>query len=265
VHYEEYWGLKQAPFNNVPDPKFYFPSSKHEEGLHRLLYSVEGQKGAAMLTGEIGCGKTLLSRALVQHLTSDRYDLALMSNPSLGVDDFMKEILYQFGITPNGNKLDNVHALNDRLLENLRTGKSTVLIVDEAQVITDVNVFEEMRLLLNFQLDDRFLLTVVLLGQPELKVKVEAIEQLAQRVEIRYHLTPFDVDEARAYVDFRMQAAGGSGAVFTKDAIVAIHKATGGVPRKVNTLCDLALLIGFMEQCKQIDRKIVDKACMETR
>lgn len=265
MHYEEYWGLSQAPFDNVPDPQFYFPSTKHEEGLHRLLYGVGAGKGAVMLTGEIGCGKTLLSRALVRHLQSDRYDLAVMANPSLKMADFMKEILYQFGITPTRSKLDSLHALNDRFLENLQKGKKTVLIVDEAQAITDIDVFEELRLLLNFQLNDLFLLTVVLLGQPELKVKVETLKQLAQRIEIRYHLAPFGTGEVRAYVDFRMRTAGGKGAAFTEDAIVAIHEVTGGIPRKINTVCDLALLIGFLGRCQEVNRATVDKAYRETQ
>ena len=265
MHYEDYWGLKKAPFDNVPDPLFYFPSARHEEGLHRLLYGVEARKGAIMLTGEIGCGKTLLSRTLIQHLSHDRYDLALVANPSFEVADFIKEILYQLGISQNGTKLDMVHALNERLLENLKKEKDTVLVVDEAQAINDQAIFEELRLLLNFQLNDRFLLTLILLGQPELRSKVEAIKQLSQRVVIRYHLMPFHVDEVGDYIAFRLQAAGASRVVFTPEAIVAVYEASGGIPRKVNTIADLALLIGFMEGCRQIGPEVVRKAVEEAR
>jgi len=265
LHYEDFWGLKKAPFDNVPDPRFYFPSSRHEEGLHRLLYGVEARKGAVMLTGEIGCGKTLLSRTLIQHLAHDRFDLALIANPSFEVVDFMKEILYQFGVNQGGTKLDMVHALNERLLENLNKGKDTVLVVDEAQAITDLEVFEELRLLLNFQLNDRFLLTVILLGQPELRSKVEALKQLAQRVVIRYHLMPFNVDEVGDYIDYRMQAAGASRVVFTPEAVAAVYEASGGIPRKVNTIADLALLIGFMDRCRQVGLEIVKRAYVEAQ
>jgi general secretion pathway protein A len=265
LHYEDYWGLKKAPFDNVPDPLFYFPSARHEEGLHRLLYGVEARKGAIMLTGEIGCGKTLLSRTLIQHLSHDRYDLALVANPSFEVGDFIKEILYQLGISQSGTKLDMVHALNERLLENLKKEKDTVLVVDEAQAIHDQAIFEELRLLLNFQLNDRFLLTLILLGQPELRSKVEAIKQLSQRVVIRYHLMPFNVDEVGAYIDFRMNAAGASRVVFTPKAMAAVFKASGGIPRKVNTIADLALLIGFMERCQEIGPEVVKKAVEEAR
>jgi type II secretory pathway predicted ATPase ExeA len=140
-----------------------------------------------------------------------------------------------------------------------------VLIVDESQAIVDVAIFEELRLLLNFQLNDRFLLTLILLGQPELRTKVEAFPQLSQRIVIRYHLMPFSVEEVGDYVDFRMQAAGSSRAVFMPEAIQAIYDATGGVPRKVNTIADLTLLIGFMEQCKQIGPEVVKKAFMEAQ
>jgi len=265
LHYEEYWGLKEAPFDNVPDPRFYFPSSKHEEGLHRLMYGVEARKGALMLTGEIGCGKTLLSRTLIQQLAHERYDLALVANPSFEVIDFIKEILYQLGINGEGTKLDMVHALNERLLENLKKERDTVLVVDEAQAIHDVRIFEELRLLLNFQLNDRFLLTLILLGQPELRSKVEALKQLAQRVVIRYHLMPFSIDETGEYVDFRMRAAGAARVVFSPEAVHAVYDASGGVPRKVNTIADLALLIGFMERCKQVGAEVVKKAFVETQ
>ena len=265
LHYEDYWGLKKAPFDNVPDPCFYFPSAGHEEALSRLLYGVEARKGAIMLTGEIGCGKTLLSRALIQRLANERYDLALVASPNFDAADFLKEMLCQLGVTRDGTKLDMVHALNERLLENFNKGKDTVVVIDEAQAINDLAIFEELRLLLNFQLNDRFLLTLILLGQPELKSKVEAFEQLAQRIVIRYHLMPFNADEVADYIDFRMQGAGASRVVFTPEAIEAVYKASGGIPRKVNTIADLALLIGFMEQCRAIGPEIVNKALGEAR
>ena len=218
-----------------------------------------------MLTGEMGCGKTLLSRTLIQHLAQARYDLALVANPSFEVSDFLKEILYQLGVNQSGTKLDMIHAFNERLLENLNKGKDTVLVVDEAQSINDLAIFEELRLLLNFQLNDRFLLTVILLGQPELRSKVEALKQLAQRIVIRYHLMPFDADGVGDYIYFRMQAAGASRTVFTPEAVMAVYEASGGIPRKVNTIADLALLIGFIERCRQIGPKVVKKAFAETQ
>jgi general secretion pathway protein A len=263
VHYEEYWGLHAAPFENVPDPKYYFPSSRHEEALHRLLYGVEARKGAIMLTGEIGCGKTLLSRTLILHLSKNKHDIALITDPSIGALELLHELLYQLGIEGTGSKVELLHRLNARLLENLSKGIDTVLIIDEAQVIREDRVFEELRLLLNFQLNDRFLLTLVLMGQPELRERVLAIRQLAQRIAIRYHLNPFGPDETACYVQARLKRAGGSKELFTKYALLRVYQLSEGIARNINTLCDLALLIGYMEKSEKIDVAVVERAARD--
>jgi len=260
VHYEDYWGLKLAPFENVPDPKFYFPSPKHEEGLHRLLYGVEARKGAILLTGEIGCGKTTLSRQLIQHLAHERYDTALIANPAIDAQEFMEEVLYQFGLAGNGSKLDRLHQLNEHLLENLKQNKDTVIIVDEAQAIKDDRVFEELRLLLNFQLNDRFLLTMILLGQPELNGRINAITQFAQRIAVRFHLPAFDREETTKYIEFRLKTAGADRRpIFSPDALDLIFQSSGGIPRNINTMADLSLLSGFLERKAQVDGPVVNR------
>lgn len=261
--YESHWGLAELPFENVPDPKFYFPAPMHEEALHRLLYGVQTRKGAIMLTGEIGCGKTLLSRELGLHLSGQQYDVALIANPSFGVEDFLAEVLYQLGIESTKTKVRLLHLLNDRLHENYRKGKQTVIVVDEAQAIPDDQVFEELRLLLNFQLNDRFLLTLVLMGQPELTGRVAAIKQFAQRISIRYHLGYFSAEQTVQYIEFRLKAAKCAKPIFTAEALAAIFKQSGGVPRNINTLCDLCLLIGYMDRATGVDRKIVERATAE--
>ncbi len=263
MHYEEYWGLQAPPFENVPDPKYYFPSIKHEEALHRLLYGVEARKGAIMLTGEIGCGKTLLSRALILHLSRKKYDIALIADPSISVAELLKELLYQLGIEGSGSKVDLLHRLNNRLLDNMKKGTDTLLIIDEAQAIRDDQIFEELRLLLNFQLNDRFLLTLVLMGQPELRERVLGIRQLSQRVAIRYHLAPFSSDETCQYILARLKRAGCTRDLFTKYAILRIFQQTEGIARNVNTLCDLCLLLGFMDKADKIDVAIVERAAQD--
>lgn len=265
MHYESYWGLKAAPFENVPDPKFYYPSSNHEEGLHRLLYAVEARKGAAMLTGEIGCGKTTLSRTFIQHLAHERYDTALIANPAMNGEEFSAELLYQLGLSSEGSEVDSLHRLNDHLLANMKRKRDTIIIVDEAQAIRDTVVFEKLRLLLNFQLNDRFLLTLILLGQPELIERINGIPQLSQRVGIRFHLMPFDLQETARYVEFRLKAAGGDRNPFTSDAIDLLFKASGGVPRNINTLTDLCLLSGFLERTSQIDAGMVTRVAEDFR
>ncbi len=263
LSYETYWEITKLPFENVPDPNFYFPTPMHEEALHRMLYGVQTGKGALMLTGEVGCGKTLLSRELGLHLTGQQYDLALIANPSFGVEGFLTEVVYQLGLEPTRTKVELLHMLNDRLLDNHKKNKQTVIVVDEAQAIPDDQVFEELRLLLNFQLNDRFLLTIVLMGQPELNDRVMAHKQFAQRISIKYHLGNFTEEQTARYAQFRMEAVKCPKEVFTKDALESLHKYSGGIPRNINTLCDLCLLIGYMERASVIERPIVERAAAE--
>ncbi len=260
MHYEEHWGLVAPPFDNVPDPHYYFPSAKHETARQRLLYGIQARKGAVMLTGEIGCGKTLLSRALILNLPRATYDVALVANPALSRTEFLAEVLYQFGLDSRGSKADALRRLNDHLLANQRDGLDSVLVVDEAQAIEDDRAFEDLRLLCNFQLNHRFLLTLVLLGQPELKSRVEGITQLNQRIAIRYHLNPFTAEETGAYIAARMQAAGCAREVFTKDACYQVFERSRGVCRLINSLCDLSLLLGCEEKAICIDASLVERA-----
>jgi len=263
VSYEAYWGLTELPFENVPDPKFYFPTAMHEEALHRLLYGVQTRKGALLITGEVGCGKTLLSRELSLHLSGQQYDVALIANPSFSTEDFLTEILYQLGIEPTTSKVKLLHLLNERLLENYKRGKQTVVVIDEAQTIQEDQIFEELRLLLNFQLNDRFLLTLVLMGQPELNDRVMGLKQFAQRISIKYHLGYFSSQQTTEYIRFRLKAVKCTREVFTEEALDILFKHSGGIPRNINTLCDLCLLIGYMDRAASIDAKIVDRAAAE--
>lgn len=262
-HYLEHWGLREMPFENTPNPKYYFPSPNHEEALQRLLYGIEARKGAVILTGEIGCGKTLLSRTLMRHLSAEKFDTALIADPSFEDAHLFREVLYQLGIDSVRSELDLRHRLNDRLLENLNRGLDTVLIIDEAQAIRDDQMLEKLRLLLNFQLNDRFLLTLVLLGQPELRTRLQGFHQFFQRVAIRYHLGPFSETEVANYIRSRLAVAGCKREIFTRDACSLIFRACGGIPRKVNTLCDLCLLLSSMEKAPVIDSKIVGRVAVK--
>jgi len=256
--YLEYWGYNKFPFENVPDPDFFYLSKSHEEALTRLIYAAEMRKGGAMLSGEIGCGKTTLSKVYVKELSEEKYDIGLIINPNLEPKEFLQEILYQFDINDAPDtKVKCLRALNDKMLENMKINKETLLIVDEAQLLTEV-VFEEIRLLLNFQLNNRFLMTIILIGQPELRNKVKSIEQLDQRIAIKYHLIPFSFDETFEYIIFRQRKAGKKENVFSDEAVEKIYEHSDGVPRKINNLCDLSLLIGFSTNEKNIESRIVE-------
>ena len=256
--YLEYWGYKKFPFENVPDPDFFYLSRSHEEALTRLIYAAEMRKGGAMLSGEIGCGKTTISRVYMNELSGEKFDIGLIINPKLESKEFLQEILYQFNLkkVPD-TKVECLRALNDKMTENMKSNLETILIVDEAQLLNE-STFEEIRLLLNFQLNNRFLLTIILLGQPELKQKIKNIEQLDQRIAIKYHLNPFNFEDTSKYIVFRQKKAGKSENVFSSDAIKKIYNYSDGIPRKINNLCDLSLLIGFSTNETVIRPEIIE-------
>jgi general secretion pathway protein A len=262
--YLEYWGFQKYPFENVPDPGFMYYSSEHEEALVRLVYAVKRNKGAVLLTGEVGCGKTMLSRVFIQQMADTEFDIGLITNPSLVPIDFLKEALYQIGLNPQSNsKAELLKLLNDHMIENMRKGRTTLFIIDEAQLIYQ-ETFEEIRLLLNFQLNDRYLLNLVLIGQPELRDKIRAYKQLDQRIAIRYHLNPLSSEDTRNYIAFRLDKAEQKSNMFTADAMREIYHYSEGVPRKINNICDLALLIGFSTMSEKIDADIIKKVIKDS-
>lgn len=256
--YLEYWGFSEFPFENVPDPRFFYLSKSHEEALTRLIYAARMRKGGAMLSGGVGCGKTTLTKVYVQELSGEKYDIGLIINPKLEPVEFLQEVLYQFDIgeVPD-TKVKCLRVLNEKMYENMEANRETLLIVDEAQLLNE-STLEEIRLLLNFQLNDRFLMTVILIGQPELRDKIKEIEQLEQRIAIKYHLNPFDFNDTARYILFRQKKAGRKENIFSRQAIEKIFEYTDGVPRKLNNLCDLSLLVGFSKNQKIIDTKIIE-------
>ena len=256
--YESYWELSEPPFDNSPNPKFFYLSPEHEEALVRLVYTVRHRKGCGMLIGEYGCGKTTLSRALIQRLEAERYEIGLLTNPSWNAVDFLREALYQLGVESKAQgKSELLHQLNDVFFRNFREGRDTVLIVDEAQLIDDDAVFEELRLLMNFQTDDRFLVTILLIGSPELAGKVRRLKHLDQHITIRYHLNTLDDAHTAAYVAHRLRMAGRTTPIFTDEAVKLIFDFTRGTPREINNLCDVALLVGYTKRATEINEKIV--------
>ena len=256
--YESYWGLTEKPFENTPDPRFFFKSSSILEVYAKLLYALKSNRGAAMLTGESGCGKTLMARALIQELNPDFFEVALLNNPLKTADELLREVLYQIGEnTPSQEYSQNIHRLNEILYENFSSGKITVVIIDEGQLLEDPQIFEEIRLMLNLQLNDAFLLTLLIVGQPLLAERVRRFPQLDERLAARGLLKPLEKEEVRTYINHRLDIAGLTEPVFSPGAIELISQYSGGIPRRINHICDTCLIIGYSRTLKTIDEGLV--------
>jgi len=260
--YQYHWELKLLPFENVPNPALFYASPMHEEALTRLRYTVSQGKGAAMIVGEAGCGKTTLSRVLMKRLTDMHFRVATMTNPAVDPFDFLQTVLAAFKV--NGNQCSSKFAIWDTLENNFRMNlqqnKGSVLVVDEAQVIDNDKTLEEMRMLMNLQSNDTFLLNVILLGQPELEARISRSEALLQRVAIRYRLRPFSPSETCRYIRHRLEATGFKRIPFTSEAITAILKYSSGNPRIINKLCDRSLLGAYLADKKVVTRTTIREA-----
>jgi type II secretory pathway predicted ATPase ExeA len=265
--YKAYWGLQGKPFENTPDTRYFYYSHQHEEALARMLYVVQQRKGAALLTGEYGCGKTILSRVLRNELQQEHlYDSVYILDPRLSGFELIQEIVYQLSGAPAPDtKIDLFHVLHNFLHANYRVGKHSVIVVDEAQSIKNQDTLEELRLLLNFQLDNAFLLTLVLMGSSELQQSVFCMPQLAQRMAARYHLSGLNETDTRAYIEHRLKTAGAPRQIFTDDAYNAIFRSASGVPRRINNICDLALLDGFINKQESINAKNIHEVDEELK
>ena len=260
--YLEFYGLKVAPFDITPNPRFLFHSTKHREAFNHLLYGIRERKGFVQLTGEVGAGKTTLCRALLEQLDS-HFSTALILNPVLSANELMKAIATEFGLDVTGkDRLETMATLNGFLLKQTAAGKETVLIVDEAQNLTE-DLLEQVRLISNIETDDRKLLQIVLMGQPELRDRLNSprLKQLRQRITVRYHLNALTRTEVGQYIQHRLALAGSSGApAFTAPAIWRVFGYSRGVPRLVNAVCDKALLAGFVERSYKINYRMVGRA-----
>ncbi len=259
--YEAYWGLRAAPFQNVPDPKFFCPLPAFQEVLDKLLYVAHSGRGGAWVTGEVGGGKSTLSRVFLLQLEEARYEIGLVLNPSLPSDELLYEIAVQLGVAPgSGQRSVLFRALNEQLVTNGRAGKATVLIVDEAHTIRDETAFEDLRMLLNFQFDERQLLSLILIGATELEEAIARHVSLQQRLPLHLILNPLSPAETAAYIDFRLEKAGATRRLFTEEAVRAVADETAGIPRKINNVCDLCLFEGWKKKTTAVDTSLVKLA-----
>ncbi|MFC1629314.1 ExeA family protein [Gemmatimonadota bacterium] len=256
--YLENWGLDRMPFKNTPDPDFYYHSPQHEETLSRMLFCVQNDMGAALLTGVFGCGKTLAIHLLKSRLDKANYRFIVVSNPQLNDLELLRMILIKMGLTAvPENKADVVQLLEDALINNYRDGRETILIIDEAHIIEQKETFEEIRLLLNYQTEGKTLLSLFLVGQPELGLKVDLNKPLSQRLAMRAHLAPFTEENTTDYIRHRLTTAGAQKELFTQKAYELAHDLSGGIPRRINNICNLALLLGASRQLDEIDEMVI--------
>ncbi len=253
--YQSYYGFTEMPFHITPDPKFLYLSSTHQEALQHLKYGVGEKKGFIVLIGEVGCGKTTLCRKFLNELSPAHYDTALVLNPRVTETQMLKAILTELK-EPNlaRSKNDLVAQMNQVLLDRIAAGREIVLIIDEAQNLS-FEVFEQVRLLSNLETDKQKLLQIVLLGQPELKAKLalEELRQLRQRILVHYELRPFSREEMDRYINHRLTVAGSMGRPhFTPWALRQVFKASRGIPRIINNLCDKSLLSAFIRDSDEV-------------
>jgi len=256
--YLEHWGMDRMPFKNTPDPDFYYHSPQHEETLSRMIFCVQNDMGVALLTGVFGCGKTLAVNLLKSRLERTNYQFVIVTHPQLDDLELLRMILIKMGLTSvPQDKADVIHRLEEALLNNYRDGRETILIIDEAHIIEHRETYEEIRMLLNFQYEGKTLLSLFLVGQPELGLKVDSNKPLSQRLAMRAHLGPFNEENTTDYVKYRLHTAGTESDIFSLRAFELIHDISGGIPRRINNICNLALLLGASRDLNTVDEMII--------
>ncbi|MBZ2206110.1 XrtA/PEP-CTERM system-associated ATPase [Massilia soli] len=260
--YENYYGLSDKPFRLRPDPHFFYGSKGHKRAMAYLEYGLSHGEGFIVVTGEVGAGKTTLVRNLFNQLPSDQIVAAHIVNTHLDAEDTLRTVVAAFGLEyENASKTAMLARLEQFLRACDEQGKRALLVVDEAQNLTPRAV-EELRMLSNFQTDEKSLLQTFLLGQPEFRTTLHSagMQQLRQRVTASYHLGPMDAEETRAYIEHRLHTVGWrDDPTFSDNAYAAIFDYSGGIPRKVNALCDRLLLMGYLEELHALKEKDVNE------
>ncbi|TFW27394.1 AAA family ATPase, partial [Massilia arenosa] len=264
--YTQYFQLKQPPFSIAPDPRYLFMSERHREALAHLLYGVGGGGGFVLLTGEIGAGKTTVCRCFIEQIPADT-QLAYIFNPKLTVEELLQAICDEFGIAAaaGASVKGYVDRINAHLLASHAAGRNNVLVIDEAQNLS-ADVLEQLRLLTNLETSERKLLQIILIGQPELRDMLARpeLEQLGQRVIARFHLGSLSEEETGSYIQHRLAVAGLTGpSPFPFPVVPLVQKLTGGVPRRINLLCDRALLGAYVENSPVVTKAILRRAAQE--
>lgn len=263
--YKKFYGFTEKPFNTTPDSKFFFPSAKHAEALDSLVYAINERKGFVVITGEIGAGKTTISRTLLSRLNMDT-KVALITNTHLTCKELIAQILEEFEVDYQpGSKQKLLSQLNDYLIKQLANNTNMVLLIDEAQNLPS-KVLEEVRMLSNLETEKEKLIQIILIGQPQLKAKLEHIkhEQFRQRISVFYHLNSLNQHETKEYILHRLKLAGTEVEnIFSPEVISLIYHHSRGIPRVINIICDSALLSGYVLETKTITPEMMKDVIKE--
>jgi general secretion pathway protein A len=269
--YYEFYGLRSAPFDLTADPEHLLLTPTHREALNMLQYGISAEKGITLLVGEAGTGKTTLLRKSLslnqRAAAATRVDMVYVVNPTISRAEFLQQLTDAFGLDPAAANSTATFwkQLKELLVERQRKGRKTALIVDEGQRLSD-ELIEELRLLVNIELDNAKLLPVILAGHPELADRLDEhhLRQFKQRIALRYCLSPFNLEDTATYIIGRVRLAGGDATkLFTREALVAVHEASGGIPRTINVICDNALLTTFALERMRVDAGIVAEVCRD--
>ena len=267
--YKPFYGFQRNPFEISPDPNFYYATPLHNEALASLVYGVERRKGFVVTTGEVGTGKSLLVRCLLQWLTKKQIAFSHVFHTRLSPFEFLQYLIADLGLPASGTKAELLIQLNHFLIAQYRRGSTTVLVVDEGHLL-GCDVLEEVRLLTNLETVEQKLLQIILVGQPELEQKLDSpgLRQLKQRITFRCRLKPLSHEQTKAYIAHRLQIAGGDShlsALFPELTMSAIIQHSHGIPRLINTICENALIEGFARQIYTISPDIIHQIAADCR
>ncbi|HDK81711.1 MAG TPA: DUF2075 domain-containing protein [Nitrospirae bacterium] len=258
----EFYNLKEHPFSNSVDIKFFFENDQHSQALIRLKYAVDSSKGLAVVVGEVGTGKTTLARRMLNELDEEKYEAALLVviHTSVTTDWLMRKIAMQIGIeNPADSKLEILSQLYNRLMEIYESGMKAVVLMDEVQMLQSREIMEEFRGILNMEGPDGKLITFIMFGLPELETLLALDEPLKQRIAVKYKLIGLNENVTSDYIKYRLKVAGTEEEVFSPEAITAVHHYSKGVPRLINTVCDNAIFEGFLIHQKPVNKDTIDQ------